>query len=34
MLRTGENFCQGSNQQEINLQNIETTHAVQCQKYK
>ena len=28
----GENFCQGSNQQEINLQNIETTHAVQHQK--
>ena len=33
-LRMGENICKGSNQQVINLQNIQTAHAAQYQKNK
>ena len=32
--RVGENICKLSNQQGINLQNIQTTHADQYQKKK
>ena len=31
-LRMGENICKQSNWQGINLQNIQTAHAVQYQK--
>ena len=27
-----ENSCKGSDQQRVNLQNIQTAHAAQCQK--
>ena len=30
----GENICKQSNQQGINLQNIQTAHAALCQKNK
>ena len=33
-LRMGENICKQSNWQGINLQNIQTAHAVQYQKKK
>ena len=33
-LRMGENMCKQSNQQGINLQNIQTVHAAQYQKNK
>ena len=33
-LRIGENICKRSNRQGINLQNIQTAHAVQYQKNK
>ena len=29
-----ENICKRSNQQGINLQNIQTAHAAQCQENK
>ena len=33
-LRMGENICQRSNRQRINLQNIQTAHGVQYTKNK